>query len=159
MNNAIDSPSLSLSLSLYLYILISCRFFAQVDLKTFRLFHKRLIPNNHPCVINNGGCQHLCIPASHNTRTCRCSIGSRKEGETNCVPYKSFAIVSQLSLARGYSLEDSAEGMVPISGVGHNILTVDVHVAENWVYWVEFNKDKLNGIFRVRPNGTDLTSV
>ena len=67
--------------------------------------------------------------------------------------------MSQLSLARGYSLEDSAEGMVPISGMGHNILTVDVHVADNWIYWVEFNKDKLNGIFRVRPNGTDVTSV
>ena len=131
----------------------------QPDLKTFRLFQKRSIPDNHPCVINNGGCEHLCIPASLNNRTCRCSLGSRKEGETRCMPYKSFAIVSQLNVARGYSLEDSAEGMIPISGTGHNILTVDVHCADNWIYWVEFNKERLNGIYRVRPNGSDFTAV
>jgi low density lipoprotein-related protein 2 len=49
--------------------------------------------------------------------------------------------------------------MIPITGLGHNILHVDVHCADNWIYWVEFNKDKLNGIFRVRPNGSELTHV
>ena len=131
----------------------------QPDLKTFRLFHKRPTPDNHPCVINNGGCEHICIPSSVNSRVCRCSLGYRKDGETRCVPYKSFAVVSQLALTRGYSLEDSAEGMVPITGPGHNILHLDVHCADNWIYWVEFNKDRLNGIYRIRPNGSDLTPV
>ncbi len=36
---------------------------------------------------------------------------------------------------------------------------VDVHVADNWIYWVEFNKDKLNGVYRTRPNGSELTHV
>lgn len=132
----------------------------QPDLRTFRLYHKRSTPESHPCVTGNGGCEHMCIPATGNSRVCRCSIGSRKEGETRCVPYKSFAIVSQLGLARGIAFEDSnAEAMTPITGPGHNILHIDVHCADNWIYWVEFNKDKLNGIFRVRPNGTELTHV
>lgn len=132
----------------------------QPDLKTFRLYHKRSTPDNHPCAINNGGCEHLCIPSASNSRVCRCSLGSRKDGETRCVPYKSFAIVSQLTLTRGFSLEDSAaEGMIPITGLGHNILHIDVHCADNWIYWVEFNKDKLNGIFRIRPNGSELTHI
>jgi len=68
-------------------------------------------------------------------------------------------VVAQLGVARGYSLSDSAEAMTPISGPGHHILHVDVHVAENWIYWVEFNRGTWNGIFRVRPNGSDLSPV
>ena len=141
----------------------------QPDLKTLRLFHKRSVPDNHPCVINNGGCEHLCVPAANNGRVCRCSTGSRKEGETRCVPYKSFAIVSQLSLARGFATagldvadasgNGASEAMIPITGPGHNILHIDVHVDSSWIYWVEFNKDKVNGIYRVKPDGGELTHV
>jgi len=46
--------------------------------------------------------------------------------------------------------------MVPITGLGHHILHVDVHYTENWIYWVEFNRGFWNGIFRIRPNGTGL---
>jgi low density lipoprotein-related protein 2 len=110
----------------------------QPDLKTSRLYHKRSTPDNHPCAINNGGGEHLCIPPTCNSRVCRCSLGSRKDGETRCVPYKSFAIVSQLALTHGFSLEDSAaEGMIPITGLGHNILHIDVRCADNWIYWVK----------------------
>ena len=88
----------------------------QPDLKTFRLYHKRSTPDNHPCAINNGGCEHLCIPSTSNSRVCRCSLGSRKEGETRCVPYKSFTIVFQLTLTRGFSLAiaNSSAAICPI---------------------------------------------
>ncbi|KAK2724586.1 hypothetical protein QYM36_001171, partial [Artemia franciscana] len=130
------------------------------DLKTMKLFQKRSAPDSHPCVLNNGGCEHICLPTSLGGRVCRCSFGYRKESETRCLSYKSFAIVSQLGISRGFALEDSAEAMVPISGPGHNILHLDYHYGENWIYWIDFNKDpKMNGIFRVRPNGSDITHV
>lgn len=128
------------------------------DLKTFTIFRKRQLID-HPCLINNGGCEHICLPHDGKTRVCACGIGYKKDYEINCIPYKTFAVVSQLDMTRGYSLKDSAEAMVPITGANHHILHVDVHFVENWIYWVEFNRGNWNGIFRVRPNGTELQPV
>lgn len=127
------------------------------SLKSFTIFRKRPF-NDHPCLQNNGGCEQLCIPAEGRSRTCACGIGYKKN-EINCSPFRSFAVVSQLDIARGYSLKDSSEAMVPISGPGHHVLHVDVHFAENWIYWVEFNRGYWNGIFRIRPNGTELQHI
>lgn len=49
--------------------------------------------------------------------------------------------------------------MVPITGPGHHILHVDVHYSDTWIYWVEFNRGTWNGIFRIRPNGTELQPI
>ncbi|XP_023703710.1 low-density lipoprotein receptor-related protein 2 [Cryptotermes secundus] len=130
----------------------------EADLKTFTIFRKRP-STNHPCMNNNGGCEQLCIPHEGSTRVCSCSIGYKKENEVSCTAYKTFAVVSQLDITRGYSLKDSAEAMVPITGPGHHILHVDVHYAQNWIYWVEFNRGIWNGIFRIRPNGTELQPI
>lgn len=72
----------------------------------------------HPCIINNGGCEHLCIPSGSNNRVCRCSVGYKEDENGGCMHYKSFAVVSQLDIIRGYSLNDSSEAIVPISGSG-----------------------------------------
>lgn len=128
------------------------------DLKFMTVFQKRKMIN-HPCLQSNGGCEQLCIPSDGGSRVCACSIGYKKEIDVNCVPYKSFAVVSQLDMTRGYSLKDSSEAMLPITGQGHHILHVDVHFVENWIYWVEFNRGQWNGIFRVRPNGTELQHI
>lgn len=76
--------------------------------------------SNHPCLINNGGCEHLCIPKNHLGFTCACAVGFKKDSDrdTSCSDYKTFAVVTQLDITRGYSLKDSAEAMVPISGPG-----------------------------------------
>ena len=76
------------------------------------------VSSSHPCIIGNGTCEHICIPKINNQRVCRCSTGYQPDEETRCKPYKSFAIVSQLDIVRGYGLEDAAEAMAPISGPG-----------------------------------------
>ncbi|GBP08672.1 Low-density lipoprotein receptor-related protein 2 [Eumeta japonica] len=128
------------------------------DLKTLTIFQKRK-SIHHTCSQNNGGCEHICIPSDQGARVCACSIGYRKQNEVSCVQYKTYAVVSQLDVIRGYSLQDGSEAMVPITGQGHHILHVDVHFSENWIYWVEFNRGQWNGIFRIRPNGTELQHV
>lgn len=128
------------------------------DLRSLTIFRKRKM-SHHPCLQNNGGCEQVCIPSEGGSRVCGCSIGYRKENDLSCVPYKRFAVVSQLDLLRGFSLTDSAEAMLPVTGQGHHVLHVDVHFAENWVYWVEFNRGDWNGVFRIRPNGTELERV
>lgn len=128
------------------------------ELRTFTIYKKRQMVD-HPCLQNNGGCEQICIPSDNRLRTCACGIGYKKENEISCSPHKTFAVVAQLDIARGYSLKDSTEAIVPISGVGHHILHVDVHFAQSWIYWVEFNRGTWNGIFRIRPNGTELQHI
>lgn len=117
------------------------------ELRTLTIYKKRAT-GSHPCLTNNGDCEQLCLPASGGTRVCACGMEYKKVTETRCEPYKTFAVVTQLDVARGYSLKDSKEAMIPIAGLGHHILHVDVHYASNWIYWVEFNRGIWNGIFR-----------
>lgn len=128
------------------------------DLKTFTIFRKKQT-SEHPCLTNNGRCEQICLPAENGGYTCACGIGYKKETDSSCIPYKTFAVVSQLDMTRGYSLKDSSEAMVPITGQGHHILHVEVLISDPWVYWVEFNRGVWNGIFRRRPNGTELQHV
>ncbi|KAF0767414.1 low-density lipoprotein receptor-related protein 2, partial [Aphis craccivora] len=129
------------------------------DLKSLKVFSKKTNVN-HPCAVTkNGGCQQFCIPSENGNRVCACSVGYKKEFDIKCTPHSSFAVVSQVDLVRGYSLTDTLDAIVPISGPGHHILHVDVHVSQNWIYWVEFNRGIWNGIYRIRPNGTELQHV
>ncbi|KAL7294867.1 hypothetical protein TKK_0011791 [Trichogramma kaykai] len=129
------------------------------DLKTMTIYKKRLTDTSHPCLTNNGGCEQICLPSAGRTRICACGMQYRKVGETSCQSYNTFLVVTQLDVARGYSFKDAKEAMVPIAGPGHHILHVDVHYEQNWIYWVEFNRGTWNGIFRIRPNGTDLQHI
>ena len=128
------------------------------SLKTMVIYKKR-VTGSHPCLLLNGGCDQICLPSAGGTRVCACSMQYEKISETKCEPFKTFAVVSQLDVARGYSLKGAKEAMIPITGPGHHILHVDVHYAANWIYWVEFNRGVWNGIFRIRPNGTELQPI
>lgn len=128
------------------------------DLRTFTIFKKRPLID-HPCLTSNGNCDQICLPHESRSRLCTCGVGFKKENEVRCVEFKTYAVVAQLDTIRGYSLKDSSEAMVPISGLGHHILHVDIHYADNWIYWVEYNRGVWNGIFRIRPNGSDIQPI
>ena len=115
---------------------------------------------NVPCII---------IISGRNERKCGCSVGyKRGDTETECVQYDSYAIVSQLQMARGFDLKEKKEAMVPISGKGHNILHMDFVYEDdesnnknNWIYWVDFESEDggHNGIYRVRPDGSQKQHI
>ena len=42
---------------------------------------------------------------------------------------------------------------------GHNILHLDYYIEGNWIYWVDYEEDQNNGIFRVRPDGSDRQQI
>lgn len=77
--------------------------------------------NSHPCMVGNGGCEHICIPKVNKQRTCRCTTGYKADGEKGCKPYDKFAIVSQLDIVRGFSLDGAGEAMAPIAEPGQFI--------------------------------------
>ncbi|XP_015791351.1 low-density lipoprotein receptor-related protein 2 [Tetranychus urticae] len=129
------------------------------DLKNLKIYAKRPGLDNHPCQTANGGCLHLCIPIANRQHRCLCSTGFKSSGETGCEVYNSFAVVSSLTKLQGFSLDDHSEAMQPVTGSGHNILHVDVHVVKNTIYWTEFNPGGLNGIFSIKPDGTDKKQI
>ena len=129
------------------------------NLTNLKIYSKRTGIESHPCRMNNGQCQQLCIPDDGNQRKCLCSTGFRTDGLTNCQPYKSFAVVSLLNKMQGFSLEDHAEAIQPIAGPGHNILHIDVNVVKSHIYWVEYNPGERNGIYRIKPDGTEKMHI
>ncbi len=42
---------------------------------------------------------------------------------------------------------------------GHNILHMDFHFDDHWVYWVDFEEGKHNGVYRIHPDGTERQHV
>lgn len=113
----------------------------EVKLRTLNIYRKRPLRSNHPCLTNQGGCDHICIPAADNQRTCGCSVGFQKRAndDTGCLPYSSYAIVSQLSLARGFSLKDQGEAMMPISGKGESNFLYPFYILldQNFLHYTE----------------------
>ena len=49
-----------------------------------------------------------------------CTSGYKADGDTQCKPYDRFAIVSQLDIVRGYSIDGAGEAMAPIAGPGNS---------------------------------------
>jgi hypothetical protein len=75
------------------------------DLKTLTIYKKQLTDTSHSCLNNNGGCEQICLPSTGGTRICACGMQYRKVGEMNCESYKTFLVVTQLDVARGYSFK------------------------------------------------------
>ena len=129
-------------------------------LSNLKVYAKRPGIENHPCRVNNGNCPQLCIPDGSNRKKCLCSTGYRIDSAgVNCQPYKSFAVVSLLTKMQGFSLEDHSEAIQPIAGPGHNILHIDVNVVKNHIYWVEYNPGERNGIYRIKPDGSEKMHI
>ncbi|XP_014669426.1 PREDICTED: low-density lipoprotein receptor-related protein 2-like isoform X2 [Priapulus caudatus] len=120
-------------------------------------------PTDHPCLINNGGCEHICIPMGDTSRKCVCSTGFKLTNETHCQNHTSFLVISTLSAISGYTLNSSEHEMAfpPVGGTeGFQALHVAVHVAEKWIYWCNFDdKGDKNGIHRMHPDGSNLEDI
>ena len=67
----------------------------EVKLRTLNIYRKRPLRSNHPCLTNQGGCDHICIPAADNQRTCGCSVGFL--GEPTLTPSTSLTAPMQNS--------------------------------------------------------------
>ena len=132
------------------------------NLRNLKVYSKRMASDNHPCRQKNG-CMHLCVPLPNSQKKCLCSTGFKPDGEQKCEKYNSFAVVSSLSKLQGFSLDDHGEAMMAVAGPNHNILHIDVHIARNQIYWVEYNPTQLvggyNGIYRVKPDGSERKQI
>ncbi|XP_022692321.1 low-density lipoprotein receptor-related protein 2-like isoform X2 [Varroa jacobsoni] len=128
-------------------------------LQSLKVYGKRAEVPDHPCLIRNGGCFHICVPFNGTARKCLCGVGFKLRGDTLCIPYNEFLVYSELEKASAVDIEGSNEAMPPIAGPGHNILHLDMLYEDKRIYWIEFNQGPRNGIFAIRQNGTDQQHI
>lgn len=110
------------------------------------VFHGERQNGTNGCVVNNGGCAHLCLalPASASKRagavagiTCACPTHYTlaKDG-VSCLTPKNYLIVSQRS-SFGRLLPNATEAPdAPLSVLGKNIRAVEFDPVAHHIYWV-----------------------
>lgn len=135
---------------------------------SIHIFHRQKQPEiAHPCRDNNGGCEHICVPAWNKNIAvvqCLCVPGYTLKSKTQCVYNEISPIVlyaREISPAiRGIStLQDSSsveqdhrDSIVPITNVGWPI-TFDYNVKDQLVYFG--NKDPKHDYFRIESQRLD----
>ncbi|XP_077869877.1 low-density lipoprotein receptor-related protein 2-like [Saccoglossus kowalevskii] len=132
------------------------------DVQALKIFAQDSTITN-ACKVNNGRCHHLCLPNGPATKVCKCTIGFQLAPDgVSCNNHTSFAVVSQLTVIRGFSFsDDHEEAMVPIAGQGRFTLHVDVHMEDQYIYFADFNaaNRNANGIQRIKPDGSRLRNL
>ncbi|XP_071822844.1 low-density lipoprotein receptor-related protein 2-like isoform X2 [Apostichopus japonicus] len=115
------------------------------------------------CAVNNGGCAHLCLPVSQDSRVCQCSMGFElnPDGKT-CRNVTRFLVVAQLHVIRGFTISgsDHHEAMVPVGGPLY-VLAIDVLPRQHWLYFCDYSpsNNRPSNIKRVHPSGSPIEDL
>ncbi|XP_058055099.1 prolow-density lipoprotein receptor-related protein 1 [Anopheles bellator] len=111
------------------------------------MFHRQKQPEvAHPCRLQNGGCDQLCIPVWKKTvaiAQCMCSPGYRLKTKFQCVLIKrpTFLLYakSDPGMIRGFAVGiKSQEAIVPVTDLGAQI-TFDYHIEEQLIFFSHRN--------------------
>lgn len=72
----------------------------------------------HPCLINNGDCEHFCVPSPRSFRQCICATGFKLDsGGRKCTSHASFMLIAMDGGLKGISFDKtSSEAISPVGG-------------------------------------------
>lgn len=138
------------------------------------VFHRQRQPDAaHPCRENNGGCEHICVPAwkrSIAISHCLCQPGFRLKNNKRCISASqpTFLIYGKrrAPMIRGISLspgrrDRALDVMIPITNVSPGSFDYDVHT--QFVYYSDLiryviERQSLDGKKRELVIDTDVNS-
>ncbi|UMM10088.1 hypothetical protein L5515_000020 [Caenorhabditis briggsae] len=109
------------------------------NLANIKVLQPRASSSSHPCHINNGNCDHICIPQMFAQHACSCANGFTKDGQTSCKLFdESFVIVATKTKVTGYPIDESQSkgvamepiGGLSITGVDYDFESKTIYVAE-----------------------------
>lgn len=110
---------------------------------------------SHPCSVFRGGCQHLCLPISDKTLTCKCATGYIKDPKNifKCIGVEEFLFYSINWELHGLSLDgkNDSEVLGPISRVS-SATTIDFLADEDLLFWADSDHGTVS---RVKRDGTE----
>lgn len=114
-----------------------------------QIYQKPQLAYENPCLINNGGCHHICLPSNSisSRRICRCCNGLKLMPDGSCVLFKRAILYSSRTIITGLQFGDEpsypgsefSDGMHSVSGNG--IGKVDFDFKTRTIIWIE------NGMF------------
>ncbi|CAH0551681.1 unnamed protein product [Brassicogethes aeneus] len=113
----------------------------------------------HPCQLNKGGCEHLCLPTSYNGYACKCATGYSRvpKNFSRCVGVDEFIYYSLNWELQGLALDGSNETQVlgPISRV-LSATSIDFDVEEDTIYWADSDHGTVT---RIKRDGTNRKQI
>ncbi|KRX90216.1 Prolow-density lipoprotein receptor-related protein 1, partial [Trichinella pseudospiralis] len=74
------------------------------SVRDLKVFDVRTQSGSNACMLNNGGCEHLCLYRGRKRpHLCMCSFGKLQPDNKTCAPYESFLVYSKVqSIVFGY---------------------------------------------------------
>lgn len=129
------------------------------DILSLRIYDPTLQKGSHPCGANKGKCQHLCLPSSSKTYTCKCATGYKTDPKdpTKCVSIQEFLFYSVGWEIRGLPLDGNNETHVlgPISRVSM-ANAIEYIAAKDLIIWADSDHCSVT---RINRDGTDRAFV
>ncbi|XP_074659791.1 low-density lipoprotein receptor-related protein 6-like [Tubulanus polymorphus] len=126
------------------------------------VFHASRQYGWNTCVINNGGCSHLCVAHSVDynstyTHHCTCPTHYKLHPDNRtCIAPGSFLLFSQKNMInRMLQDNDSPDIVLPIQSL-RNIKAIDFDPSERFVYWVD---GRTKTIKRAKDDGSEASTV
>ncbi|XP_064097645.1 low-density lipoprotein receptor-related protein 6-like [Macrobrachium nipponense] len=123
------------------------------------IYHSSRQSGKNPCIINNGGCSHLCLAVPSSTgsqnHTCSCPTHYKLESDgKTCTAPRSFLLFSQKTVVSRL-VEDLSEAptlILPIHNM-RNVRAIDYDPVDEFVYWID---GRGNTLRRAHHNGSHL---
>ncbi|XP_025833299.1 low-density lipoprotein receptor-related protein 4 [Agrilus planipennis] len=124
-----------------------------MDIHSFHPQRQPAFPNH--CGNNNGGCQHMCLPANKNF-TCACHMGLKlaSDGKKCKIPTKFLIFARNKDLRIKHIDEEAAhqhEMVIPLDGL-KSAIALAWDSKEDYIFWTDVEKDTIS---RVHWNGSD----
>ncbi|KAK9892226.1 hypothetical protein WA026_019028 [Henosepilachna vigintioctopunctata] len=125
------------------------------DVFSLRIYDPTQQKGTHPCGKNKGYCQHLCLPSSFSTYSCKCATGFKTDPNNprNCIGVEEFLFYSIGWELKGVPLDDSNETHVlgPISKVSM-ANTIDFIASKDLIIWADSDHGSVTKIMRDGTN-------
>ncbi|CAG9563555.1 unnamed protein product [Danaus chrysippus] len=132
--------------------------YVPMDIQSFHPLRQRSYKNR--CV-NNGGCSHMCLPAS-SERTCRCPVGFNlnSDGRTCEETPEKLLLYAHRKDIRLKQLNprkhmDSLDMVIPVENI-KSAVALDWDHNSNSIFWTDVEKDTINKAFL---NGSHQTII
>ncbi len=117
--------------------------------------------NSNPCRVNNGGCQHICLPSSRSASgvQCRCGDGFELQSDSSCLPYKQFILYATSQLIRGFPLNSANDQQIETLPVinGKKIGKFDFSYRDKSLFWIE--DDRLVKMLTIDSSNSFVSST
>ncbi|XP_018619430.1 low-density lipoprotein receptor-related protein 4 [Scleropages formosus] len=131
------------------------------NLMDIHMFHRHRTFVQTPCMVNNGGCSHLCLlapPPKGSSCACPTGINLQVDGKSCSHGMNRFLIFARRTDIRMVSLDIPyfADVVLPMNGSMKNTIAIGVDPKEGKVYWSDSTLKKVS---RASIDGSEYEDI